>query len=82
MYKDREGNNFMIWLANDSGFLMTLSVNETEKCRFCGKEFKRKAVYMGDHKIHNDACPTCGTVFREFHSIAFENEPIKIEAAV
>ena len=73
-YVERVIFKIMIWYTNESGYTCSLDVPEVEKCRMCGKEFKRSLQIMPYSGIDfRDECPNCKHTFNIFRDLKLNN---------
>lgn len=73
----REIIQIMIWGQDDSGYLISVDMPETGRCRACGAEYTRT---IEDAKPWQqsvpDRCPVCGHVHKAVNGIRFVNRPV------
>lgn len=66
-----------MWIYDESGYLIFVSISQNETCRHCGCEYVRHIEACShSSKVKYDQCPECEHVNNMSTELIFENRKV------
>lgn len=70
----------MIWTYNDEGYLVSVDVPASAKCRNCGAEYVRQVSDARPwQESKGDVCPSCGRDHGTVTGVSFTNTLLELK---